>query len=150
MGNNEFLTNISDIQEPPLTEDVSVKKTKNHIVSLQGEIIESSTINNDILSKSSDIIEFPSAKEVRSKNKRNRGGHKDSVGGVNICHFFPPPPLEKYHDVYQIIGFNWVWFAFSTHFWDLQTQSNKGFITYLSAFTLFYILHYSHSFYINY
>ena len=114
MGNNEFLTNISDIQEPPLTEDVSVKKTKNHIVSLQGEIIESSTINNDILSKSSDIIEFPSAKEVRSKNKRNRGGHKDSVGGVNICHlasegrkiFFTP--LEKYHDVYQIIGFNWV------------------------------------------
>jgi len=65
MGNNEFLTNISDIQEPPLTEDVSVKKTKNHIVSLQGEIVESSTINNDILSKSSDIKVFPSANEVR-------------------------------------------------------------------------------------
>ena len=40
------------------------------------------------------------------------------------------PPLEKYHDVYQNIGFNWVWFAFSTHFWDLQTQSNKGFHTF--------------------
>jgi len=51
-----------------------------------------------------------------------RGGHNDSVGGVNIFNlarearrifFYPPleiflpPPLEKYHDVYQIIGFNW-------------------------------------------
>ena len=27
-----------------------------------------------------------------------RGGHKDSEGGG----------VEKYHDVYQIIGFNWV------------------------------------------
>ena len=94
-----------------------------------------------------------------------RGLDKDSVVGVKLfnlaheaCHhflypsleFFLPPPLEKYHDVYQIIGFNWVWFVFSTHFWDLQTQSNKGLITYLSAFTLFYIFHYSHSFYINY
>jgi len=37
--------------------------------------------------------------------------NKDSVGGgVN---FYPPrifftPPLKKYHDVYQIIGFSWV------------------------------------------
>ena len=22
--------------------------------------------------------------------------------------YFNPPPLEKYHDVYKIIGFNWV------------------------------------------
>ena len=40
-------------------------------------------------------------------------------GGVNIFNlaeffftpprnFFKPPPLEKYHDVYQIIGLNWV------------------------------------------
>ena len=64
--------------------------------------------------------------------------------------FFNPPPLEKYHDVYQIIGYSWVWYAFSTHFWHLQTPPNKGFISYLSAFTMFYILHYSHSFYINY
>ena len=41
----------------------------------------------------------------------------------------PPKQKPSYapdHDVYQIIGFNWVWFAFSTPFWDLQTQSNKG------------------------
>ena len=36
------------------------------------------------------------------------------------------PSYAPDHDVYQIIGFNWVWFAFSTPFWDLQTQSNKG------------------------
>ena len=35
----------------------------------------------------------------------NRGGHKDSVG--RMVNIFLPPPLEKYHDVYQIIGFNW-------------------------------------------
>ena len=80
-----------------------------------------------------------------------RGVNKDSVEGVNIKNFFYPPriflpPLEKYHDVYQIIGFSWVWFEFSTHFWHSQTPSNKGFIFYLSAFTF----HYSHSFYINY
>jgi len=52
----------------------------------------------------------------------SRGGYKDSVGGVknsNLARearrnfFYPPlefflPPLEIYHDVYQIIGFNWV------------------------------------------
>ena len=44
-----------------------------------------------------------------------RGGYKDSVGGVKIFSLarearrnFFYPPLEKYHDVYQIIGFNWV------------------------------------------
>ena len=93
-----------------------------------------------------------------------RGVNKDSVEGGKYFEcgaspkifvpplriFFTPPPLEKYHDVYQIIGFSWVWFEFSTHFWHLQTPSNKGFISYLSAFILFHILHYSHSFYINY
>ena len=87
---------------------------------------------------------------------QSRGGFCRGVNIFNLAQiFFYPPgnfitPLEKYHDVYQTIGFNRVWFVFSTHFWDLQTHSNKGFITYLSAFTLFYILHYSHSFYINY
>jgi len=36
--------------------------------------------------------------------------NKDSVGGGKFFppQKFPPPPLEKYHDVYQIIGFSWV------------------------------------------
>ena len=98
--------------------------------------LSSCTIQNSVSSRGCTI-----------KNPGSRGGDKDFVGrGKNFFY----PPLEKYHDVYQIIGFNWVWFAFSTHFWDLQTESNKGFITYLSAFPLFYTLHYSHSFYINY
>ena len=29
--------------------------------------------------------------------------------------------LGNFQDVYQIIGFSWVWFAFSTHFWHFQT-----------------------------
>ena len=37
----------------------------------------------------------------------SRGGYKDSVGCGKKPEFFLPP-LEKYHDVYQIIGFNWV------------------------------------------
>ena len=48
----------------------------------------------------------------------------------------------KYHDVFQIIGFSWVSFAFSTHFWHLQTPSNKGFISYLqlSPCFIFFII----------
>jgi len=51
-----------------------------------------------------------------------RGVNKDSVGGGKYFEFgarsapkffYPPldffyPPLEKYHYVYQIIGFSWV------------------------------------------
>ena len=90
-----------------------------------------------------------------SKQHMFRGVNKDSVEGGLIFWrwrakpkiFLPPPPrLVKYHDVYQIIGFSWVWFEFSTYSWHLQTPSNKGFISYFSAFTC----HYSHSFYINY
>ena len=43
-----------------------------------------------------------------------RGVNKDSVGGGKYFELgarsapnFFLPPLEKYHDVYQIIGFNW-------------------------------------------
>ena len=52
-------------------------------------------------------------------------GYKDSLGGVTFLQmarearrnvFYTPPPLEIYYDVYQIIGFSWVWFEFSTHF----------------------------------
>ena len=94
------------------------------------------------------ILGFYGASRPYSISIVNRGVNKDSLVGV---HFFTPleffpPPLEKYHDVYQSIGFNWVSFAFSTHFWHLQTPTNKGFISILSAFTLFYILRYSHSF----
>ena len=85
-----------------------------------------------------------------------RGVHNDSVEGgggiLNLAYvarqkkIYPSleffTPVEKYHDVYQIIGFNWVWFSFSTHFWHLQTPSNKVFFSYLSTFTLFYILHF--------
>ena len=43
---------------------------------------------------------------------KTRGVNKDSVGGVNFFTppriFFTPPPREKYHDLYQITGFNWV------------------------------------------
>ena len=86
---------------------------------------------------------FPVIWEISNILKIN---HPQTQGRT---YYFEFCALEKYHYVYQIIGFNWVWFAFSTHFWDLQTQSKKGFIQYLSVFTLFYILHYSHSFYIN-
>ena len=35
-----------------------------------------------------------------------KGVNQDYVKGVKFI--LTPPPLEKYHDVYKIIGFNWV------------------------------------------
>ena len=49
------------------------------------------------------------------KKTTGRGVNKDSVGGGKYLEFgarsapkFFYPPLEKYHYVYQIIGFSWV------------------------------------------
>ena len=57
-----------------------------------------------------------------NEEKNPRGVNKHAVGGCIYLMWrakhaeFSHLPLE-YHDVYQIIGFSWVWFAFSTHFW---------------------------------
>ena len=42
------------------------------------------------------------------QTETQRGVNKDSVGGGNIFEYPPVEFLEKYHDVYQIVGFNWV------------------------------------------
>ena len=51
-------------------------------------------------------INFEGANMVRGINKHSVGGGK--FGEPHKKNLPPPPFLEKYHDVYQIIGFSWV------------------------------------------
>ena len=67
-----------------------------------------------------------------------RGGHKD---------FLPPPQknIMMFIKLLVLIGFD-LHFPLISGIYKLNLIK----ASYLSAFTLFYILHYSHSFYINY
>ena len=68
-----------------------------------------------------------------------RGGHKDSEGGGGEKNIMMGIKLLV------LIGFD-LHFPLISGIYKLNLIK----ATYLSAFTLFYILHYSHSFYINY